>query len=91
MKELISFIKWQWNKWEFWQKSFIVSAAFFGAGVTAPSPYSYYLLMIPTSVTLFWMLKWVIWDGTRTAWLNYKKEKANLFNTIKDGKQNGSI
>ncbi len=84
MKELINFIKWQWSKWEFWQKSFIISSAFFGAGVTASAPYSIYLFMVPASVMLFWMTKWLVWDGARTAWLNYKKEKANLFNSIKD-------
>jgi len=89
MKELINFIKWQWGKWEFWQKSFIFSSVFFGAGITADAPYSTYLFMIPTGVMFFWMTKWFVWDGAKTAWLNYKKEKANLFNTIKDGKQNG--
>jgi hypothetical protein len=89
MKELINFIKWQWGKWEFWQKSFIFGSAFFGAGVTAEAPYSIYLFMIPSGIVIFWMTKWLVWDGTRTAWLSYKKEKANLFNTIKDGKQNG--
>ena len=84
MKELINFIKWQWSKWELWQKSFIVSSAFFGAGVTAPAPYSYYLLMVPTSVVLFWVTKWWVWDSIRTAWLNYQAEKQKLFTTIKE-------
>lgn len=86
MKELINFIKWQWNKWEFWQKSFIVSSAFFGAGISADRPYSIYLFMVPTLVVFAWMTKWMIWDGTKTAWNNYKKEKAELFKTIHEGK-----
>jgi hypothetical protein len=86
MQELINFIKWQWNKWEFWQKSFIVSAAFFGAGITAKVPYSIYLLAIPALCTFGFMTKWLIWDGTKAAWNSYKKEKAELFKTIDEGK-----
>lgn len=87
MKELINFIKWQWNKWEFWQKSFILSSLLFGAGAVAEPPYSIYLFVIPAAVILFWATKWLVWDGTRRAWLDYKKEKADLFHTIRTGQR----
>lgn len=86
MKELINFIKWQWSKWEFWQKAFIFSSFFFGAALVAEPPYVFYLSLVPMTVVFGFMTKWMIWDGTKAAWDRYKQEKANLFNTIKDGK-----
>ena len=29
MKEVLYFLQWQWRKWEFWQKGWIVSAFVF--------------------------------------------------------------
>ena len=85
MKEVLLFVKWQWNKWEFWQKCFVVSSAFFGAGLTATPPYSHYLFAVPAIVVFGFMTKWMLWDGTKNAWDSYKKEKAELFDTIKKG------
>lgn len=86
MKELILFLKWQWNKWEFWQKCFVVSSAFFGAGLSAQPPYSTYLFMVPSAVVFVFMTKWMVWDGAKNAWQSYKKEKAELFQVIKGDK-----
>jgi hypothetical protein len=39
------------------------------------------------AVVFGFMTKWLIWDGTRSAWEKYKKEKSGLFNTIKEGEK----
>ena len=82
-KEIIDFIIWQWQKFEFWQKTFIFSSFFFGAAVVADPPYKGYLSLVPMAVVFCYMTKWLIWDGTKSAWNRYKKEKSELFNTIK--------
>lgn len=84
MKEIFNFVAWQWKKFEFWQKSFIVSSAFFGAAIAAPEPWRVWLSMVPMVVVFSYMTKWLIWDGIKSAWERYKKEKEGLFDTIKD-------
>lgn len=84
MKEIYNFVLWQWRKFEFWQKCFVLSSAFFGAGLVAEAPYSYYLFMVPSFVVFGFMFKWVFWDGTRSAWERYKKERNGLLTTIRD-------
>ncbi len=83
-KEILNFIQWQWNKFEFWQKCFIFSSSFFGAALVADQPYASYLSMVPMFIVGLFMLKWAIWDGTKSAWEKYKKEKSELFQTIKE-------
>lgn len=84
MKELLDFIKWQWSRWEFWQKCYIVGAFFAGAGVFAPRPYDFYLLGIPMIVLFVWCGKWMVWDQVKSSWDKYQTEKQGLFPTIKD-------
>ena len=84
MKELINFIKWQWSKWELWQKGYIFGAFFLGAGAVAPEPYRLYLFAIPVFMFFFWTGKWCIWDQVRASWDNYQAEKQKLFSTIKE-------
>jgi len=84
MKELWSFLTWQWTKFEFWQKCWIVSAAFFGAALVSEPPYVFYLSLVPMIVVLGSMLKWVIWDGSKSQWERYQKEKKELLDTIKN-------
>ncbi len=83
MKELFNFIKWQWNQWEAWQKVWVFSSVFLGASFGASEPYSYYLAIVPTVVTLSYVIKWVVWDGTKSQWNRYQEHKQKLFDTIK--------
>lgn len=84
MKNILDFFKWQWGKFEFWQKCFVGSSFFFGAALAAPSPYNLWLSYIPMIVVFGFLTKWMIWDGTRSQWQKYQKEKQGLFDTIKD-------
>ena len=84
MKEIVNFIKWQWRKWETWQKGYIICAFFMGAGVVAPKPYDIYLFAIPMTMLFAWTFRWAVWDQVKASWNKYKTEKQELFPTIKD-------
>ena len=84
MKEILNFIRWQWHKWEIWQKGYIIGAFFLGAGVVAPRPYNMYLFAIPMIILFLWCSKWMIWDQLKDSWRKYQTEKQGLFPTIKD-------
>lgn len=87
MKELLNFVVWKWQKWEFWQRCFVGSLAFYVASVFAPTPYSIYLSAVPMAVVFGFMLKWWVWDQSAKAWNDYKAEKKELFTTIKDSEK----
>jgi hypothetical protein len=84
MKEVVDFILWQWNKWEFWQKCFVVGAFFFGLGLGLPEPYGHYVLALPVTAWFVAVGKWWIWNPLKDNWAAYKKEKRELFSTIKE-------
>ena len=84
MKEVVNFIRWQWSKWEPWQKGYIICAFFAGAGVVAPKPYDRYLFTIPMIMLFLWTSKWLVWDQLMASWNKYQTEKQELFTTIKD-------
>ena len=83
MKEVLNFIRWQWNKWELWQKGYIVGAFFAGTGMFAPKPYDLYLFAIPMIILFVWCTKWMVWDQLKESWNKYQTEKRELFSTIK--------
>lgn len=83
MKELVNFMKWQWRKFEMWQKVWIVGAAFFGAGIASPDNIRPYLISIPVVIVLGSILKWFLWDRIKESYTEYKKEKDQLFEKIK--------
>ena len=83
IKEILLFIKWQWRKWEFWQKCFIFGAFFFGMGLGLPQPYRTYGMAVPLIIFFVSTFKWWIFDPMMESWRTYKKEKQNLFDTIK--------
>ncbi len=84
MKEIFNFIVWQWNKWQTWQKGYIICAFMLGAGVMAPSPYDKILFTVPMIMLFVWTGKWWFWDQLMESWNKYKTEKQELFTTIKD-------
>jgi hypothetical protein len=88
MKDLFDFVKWQWSKFEGWQKCWIISSAFFGAAMVSEPPYVFYLSLVPMTVIFGFLTKWLIWDGTKSQWQKYKKEKEGLFDTIRDSETN---
>lgn len=83
MKEVILFIKWQWKRWELWQRCYIVGAFFFGVGLGLPSPYRNYVMVVPVVMLFLAIAKWFMIDPIRSSWEKYKKEKSGLFEVIK--------
>lgn len=84
MKEIFRFLAWQWSKWEFWQKCFILTAPFLGASLALPEPWASWVGLIPMLTVFGFMVKWFIVDGIKSAWAKYKAERNQLFDTIKD-------
>jgi Sec-independent protein secretion pathway component TatC len=84
MKEVIDFIVWQWNKWQTWQKGYVVGAFILGASIFVPEPYSMYLVAVPITMLFVWTFRWAVWDQLMKSWNKYKTEKRELFTNIKD-------
>jgi hypothetical protein len=87
IKDVITFIQWQWNKFEFWQRCFIFSSFFFGAALVAEPPYVFYFTIIPMVVVFGFMFKWFFIEPTVKAWNKYQEEKTQLFATIKESEK----
>jgi hypothetical protein len=83
----MTFIQWQWNKFEIWQKCFIFSSFFFGAAVVADPPYAFYLTLVPMVIVFGFMFKWFFIEPTVKAWNKYQEEKTQLFATIKESEK----
>jgi hypothetical protein len=83
MRNIYKFLLWQWDKWNIWQRCFIVSAFFGGSAFVAPEPYGFYISMIPLSIVITYILKCIFWDGVTESYQKYQEERASLFETIK--------
>ncbi len=84
MKEIVGFLKWQWNKFEFWPKCFVVSSSFIGASIVAPEPVNRWLFAVPMIVVFGFTTKWFVWDGVKASWQKYKEDRNSLLTTIKE-------
>jgi len=87
IKDVMTFIQWQWNKFEFWQKCFIFSSSFFGAAVVSEPPYVFYFMLVPIVVVFGFMTKWFVIDPIKTSWNKFQTEKTQLFTTIKESEK----
>lgn len=85
MKKIWNFLQWQWQQFETWQKMWILAMFLVGAGTSAKEPVNMYLLGAGGAIIVGFMLKWVIWDGTRSAWARYNEEQEKIINIMKDG------
>lgn len=83
MKELLSFVKWQWQQWKVWQRVYITAMTCFLIGVFLPGPYNLYVTILPIAVLLVMVAKWGVWDMLQASWCRYKSEKRKLFDVIK--------
>jgi hypothetical protein len=84
MKDIWGFFQWQWAKFDTWQRFYIASAGLFGAGIVADGPISYVLIGLPTAIVVLSTLKWFLWDSLVRSWKDYKKEKSQLLDIIKE-------
>lgn len=86
MKEFWLFIKWQYNKLELWQKIFLVNMFIMGFTAFRSDEVSQTIFYITLMVPFVAMIKWFVIDQMIESWQRFKKEKSELFNTIREGK-----
>lgn len=79
-----SFLKWQWNKMEFWMKSYLFAMFMIGVGVATNNPSSKYFFYLGICILCFWGIKWFIVDELKRSYGEFKKEQNNLFSAIKN-------
>lgn len=86
MKEVWAFLRWQAARFNTGDWIWFVGCGFIGAGISASPERAPTLYTIGGLVMASLFVKWFIWDTARSQWDRYKREKAELFNTIKEGK-----
>jgi hypothetical protein len=86
MKDILYFLQWQWQRFEFWQKCYMFAMFMIGCSTSASEPWRIYLFGIGAAVILGFMLKWVVWDGVKGAWSKYQEEKQQIVD-IMSGKE----
>lgn len=86
MKDVLLFIKWQYQKLEFYQKIFILNSFVMGFTLAREDEISKIIFYCSLMVPLLFLCKWFIIDSIRDNWKKFKEQKSNLFNTIKEGK-----
>jgi len=79
--KLFKFFRWQWNRFEFWQKWWICSMAFFFLGLFSDK---LYFQAIGVSMLIFGIFKWLIWEGVSDSYKKFKEEQNTLFEVIKN-------
>ena len=77
MKEIIEFLTWQWNKWQAWQRVYVISMLAVVSGFVLPGIIGALLLVVGISSLMSWLFKWAIWDSVSTAYEDFKREKTN--------------
>lgn len=75
MKDVFDFVRWQWSKWQGWQRVYAVSMFMIIVGFVMPGVIGALLLVIGVTSILSWLFKWAIWDSVTNAYNEYKKEK----------------
>jgi hypothetical protein len=84
MKEIVGFIKYSWNSWEFWQKA-LVGNIFLQAGSWLfPHPYRLWISAFGWLLLCYVFFSWWWKDLLLTKWTKYKEERNHLLNTIKN-------
>ena len=81
--EILRWLRWQWRQWEFWQKCFIFGMFCMGVSVGAPKPYDTYFAGVGIAIFFGWTFKWWLFDVVKESYTKYKRQRDELFNTIK--------
>jgi len=87
MKNFLGFLKWQWGRFELWQRIYIISVCTVLFGMTQEGMTRTVLMGGPVLLGLAWGLKLLIWDRAKESYQEYQKQKSNLFETIKTSDQ----
>jgi hypothetical protein len=82
MKEIFYFLQWQWRRFETWQKMFVLAMFLIGCAITAPEFMRHYFYFSGMAIIGGYMLKWILWDGIKSAWQRYQEEKQKVINIL---------
>ncbi len=82
--QILKFLQWQWQRWELWQRVYIISFLVFALNFVTDDPWRTWIMISVISVWLSFALKWLIWDRVRDSWQTYQKERLELFERIRD-------
>jgi len=83
MREIVNFICWGFRGLAMWQWAFITAMILQVVAFWAAKPLSLWLSGLGLAIILAFLVKWVFWDGVRSAWGRYCKERNSLLETIK--------
>lgn len=81
--EIFRWIRWQWRQWEMWQKAFVMAMVFLGMALTGPSPLDLYFAAVGIIIVFGFTFKWFVYDVVKDSYTKYKRQRDELFNTIK--------
>jgi hypothetical protein len=81
--ELFRWLRWQWRQWEFWQKCFIFAMFCMGISAGSSRPYDLYFASVGVTIFFGWTFKWWVLDPIKESYTKYKRQRDELFNTIK--------
>jgi hypothetical protein len=83
MREILGFIRWCFSGLELWQWAFITAMILQLLSFLATKTLGLWLSGTGLAIILAFISKWVFWDGVRSAWGRYRKERNSLLDTIK--------
>ena len=82
--EILRFLRWQWRKFELWQRLFIFAMFIQGVGLAMAPPWSVWISGLGAAIVLGYLIKWAVWDNIKASWRRYQEERNQLFKTIRD-------
>jgi len=86
--KILKFIKWQWAKFDAWQKWYIVACALGGAGAFNRNPTEQkYLLGIAVLIGIGLVFNWLVLSTIKSSYKEFEKEYNGLFDKIKDSEK----
>lgn len=81
---ILNFFKWQWDKWQLWQKMYFIAFILLIGGVLRIPIIGEYGLPIAIFILVWYLVKWFVMEPIKNSWKTYNEEKQKLFETIKE-------
>ena len=84
--KILKFIRWQWAKFDSWQRWYMLAAGLFGSGLVAPTNTLARRLLIGSAGVIFaaLLIKWLWIDTMIASYKRFQEEEQKLFETIKN-------